>query len=69
MRGCFRMTKLPALQSCQRIVLSFGAADLNQRMFGDAPLGWLYSLGLAGLLAVLRRPWRIAMSFAFVPFG
>src|SRR5687768_13780930 len=66
MRGCLWMPQLPTLQSGQCVFLSFGAADFNQRMFGYATLGRLHSLWFARLLAILRRPGRIAFTFAFV---
>src|SRR6185295_10044657 len=77
MRRGFSMPLLPALEFCQRVFLSSGAANLNQRMlrntsaFGRgwrpaACTRWLHARRFAFLLLVLRRPRRIAEPFLFV---
>src|SRR5262245_33862830 len=59
----------PSLQPRKGIVFFLGAADLDQRMPRDAALRWLHARGLAGLLLVMRRPWRIAKAFFLMPGG
>src|SRR5882762_10491611 len=65
------MLLLPFRQSCERFLLILAAADLDQRKFlrPRARLGWLYARRLAGLLAVVRRPRRIALPFLLLARG
>src|SRR5438128_2580334 len=70
------MTRLPALEPGQRLLLLRGAADLDQRLRGHAPAARLRSAlpargldarRLARLFRVVRRPGRIAEARRFLP--
>src|SRR5688572_14227410 len=59
------MPLFPALQSCQRVFFSLRASYLHQRMLA---FGGLNARRLGGLLAVMRRPWRIAQALVLEQF-
>jgi hypothetical protein len=66
MCGGLRVARAPAFESGQRLLLAIGASDLDQRVDGYAAARWLDAGRLAGLLAVLRRPWRVAKAISLL---
>jgi len=63
LRGA-RMTLLPFRQAGERFLLILALTHFDQRKLRDAPsLGRLHPRRLTGLLAIVRRPRRIALPF------
>src|SRR5437773_623275 len=63
----FGVTRLPALEPRERVLLALGPRDLDQRVFGGAGPGRLHPRGLAALLLEVRRPGRVAQARPLVP--
>src|SRR4029453_9981538 len=74
------MTRLPALEPGERVVLLAGAADLDERLRAPAACGGrrragalrarrLHPLRLARLLGVVRWPGRVPEAVGFVRAG
>ena len=63
------MTRAPSLETRERIVFLFRAADFDQRMLRHATRRRLDARGFVGLLLVVRRPRRIAEAFLLVASG
>ena len=66
-RRGIRMSRAPALEPRKRSFFFLRAADFNQRIFRRAAPRRLDALRLARLLAVMRRPRRVAQALLLVP--
>ena len=66
MRSGFWMPRLPSLHAGERVRLPAGAGDLDQRMLGRPAARRLDPRRFAFLLAIVRRPRRIAEAIARV---
>src|SRR3954463_15092936 len=66
MPGGLGMAFLPALETGERLLLLLRAADFDQRQF--LALGRLHARRLPALLAVVRRPRRVALAMLFKQF-
>src|SRR5215470_5666722 len=77
MRSRFLVAFFPALETGERCILVRRPANFDQRIFPPSlfelrrtcrwpPLRGLDACGLAGLFPVMRRPRRVALSFAFL---
>ena len=69
-RSHFGMTPLPTLEPRQCIRFALCSANFDQRMFlSPALTGRPDPLRLAGVLAVVRRPWCVPQTVTFVSRG
>ena len=65
-RGRIGMSRLPALQACERVFLVPRATDFHEWTGWLTTFRWLDPSGLAGLFAIVWRPWSIAQAIAFL---
>jgi hypothetical protein len=67
--GYVGMPRLPAFEAGHRLVFPARATDLDQRMLRGAAFRGCDARRLAGLLAVMRRPWGVPLPFRFLTRG
>src|SRR5262245_26832841 len=66
MRAGVRVPRLPSLETRERVGLFTRASDLDERLRRGATARWRHARSLARLLAIVRRPRRVAESFGLV---
>src|SRR5262245_23118241 len=64
--GCLGVSRLPPLESRQRVILFLRARDLDERLGRRPAPRRLHARRLARLLLIVRRPWRVALTVALL---